>query len=453
MAERQVPPVNGQDPEPVVPQPGVVVPELGAQEVVGPDDMAAAAAPWPQVDDAEVGAAAGEAARPAVIRNEVEAPQQAGDAERQAYVAAGGAEQPAEAAGLGAGRPDGAARRAVMEIYTAVEVPQQAGGDDRQADAAADGAEQPAGVAAGPAAMEGDAAQPAEAAAGAAAAGGAVVRPAGAAAGDAGRNDAGSAQGDEAVPDAGNWRWVVFDAVPADQAVVVDENAPPPVLGAGLLRNPRLPWAPCEVRDIDGQRRPGLRGLPMWNAGNPAHAREIRRQRALRELPHDQVSVRDGSDGQPEGRPVGVVQPNVLRPDAPEVVFQHAARALRELRDIQRENLEAADAVYGIARGAIDYAGELQEALESAHESSGYPVSSDRDSHSDASDAPSSRVSSLRPKKANGHVSIGVSISQSQTVSVAGDTQTKAGPKARAMAEYRQQGMGQDPGLLQEDNE
>merc|ERR1711884_859465 len=84
--------------------------------------------PWPQVDDAEVGAAAGEAARPAVICNEVEAPQQAGDAERQADVAAGGAEQPAEAAGLGAGRPDGAARRAVMEIYTAVEVPQQAGG-------------------------------------------------------------------------------------------------------------------------------------------------------------------------------------------------------------------------------------------------------------------------------------------------------------------------------------
>ena len=50
-------------------------------------------------------------------------------------------------------------------------------------------------------------------------------------------------------------------------------------------------------------------------------------------------------------------------------------------------------------------------------------------------------------------MSIGVSISQSQTVSVAGDTQTKAGPKARAMAEYRQQGMGRDPGLLQEDNE
>ena len=453
MAERQVPPVNGQDPEHVVPQPGVVVPELGAQEVVGPDDMAAAAAPWPQVDDAEVGAAAGEAARPAVIRNEVEAPQQAGDAERQADVAAGGAEQPAEAAGLGAGRPDGAARRAVMEIYNAVEVPQQAGGDDRRADAAADGAEQPAGVAAGPAAMEGDAAQPAEAAAGAAAAGDAMVRPAGAAAGDAGRNDAGSAQGDEAVPDAGNWRWVVFDAVPAEQAVVVDENAPPPMLGAGLLRNPRLPWAPCEVRDVDGQRRHGLRGLPMWDAGNPAHAREMRRQRALRELPDDQVSVRDGSDGQPEGRPVGVVQPNVLRPDAPEVVFQHAARALRGLRDIQRENLEAADAVYGIARGAIDYAGELQEALESAHESSGYPVSSDRDSHPDASDALSSRASSLRPKKANGHVSIGVSISQSQTVSVAGDTQTKAGPKARAMAEYRQQGMGQAPDLLQEDNE
>merc|ERR1711884_676085 len=262
--------------------------------------------------------------------------------------------------------------------------------------------------------MEGDAAQPVGAAAGAAAAGGAAVRPsepaesAEPAAGDAGRSDAGSAQGDEAVPDAGNWRWVVFDAVPAEQAVVVDENAPPPMLGAGLLRNPRLPWAPCEVRDIDGQRRHGLRGLPMWDAGNPAHAREIRRQRALRELPHDQVSVRDGSDGQPEGRPVGVVQPNVLRPDAPEVVFQHAARALRELRDIQRENLEAADAVYGIARGAIDYAGELQEALESAHESSGYPVSSDRDSNSDASDAPSSRVSSLRPKKANAHMTIGL---------------------------------------------
>ena len=446
MAERQVPPVNVQDPEPVVPQPGVEVPELGAQEVVGPNDMAAAAAPWPQVDDAGAGAAADEAAQPAIFNNGVEAPQQAGGAGRRADAAANGAGQPAGAAGLGLERPAGVAGP-VPIIYNVVEAPQQAGGDERRADAVGGEAEQPAGSADESVVLEGAAAQPAGAAAGSAAAGAAAGS---AAAGGAAAQPAGAAADNVGQPDEGDAREAAADAMPAEHAVVVDENAPPLMPVVGLLRNPQLPWALCEVRDIAGQRRRELRGPPMWNAGNPVHAHEIRRQRALRELPNDQVSVRDGSDEQLEGRPVGVVQPNVPRPDAPDAVFQRAARALRGLRDVQRGNMDAADAVYGIARDAIDVAGELQGVLESAHESSGYPVDNDSESHSDA---PSSRASSIRPGRTNGPVNISVSVTQSQSVSVADDNHTRAGPKERAMAEYRQQVLGQDPDLLQEENE
>ena len=383
MAERQGPPVNGRDPEPVVPQPGVVAPEPGAHEVVGPDDIAAAAEPWPQVDDAGVGAAAGGAGQPAVAGNGFEAEQQAG----------------------GAG--------------------QQAGGAGQRANAAADGVGQ---------AMEGAAAQPAGVAAGDAGqpdAGG----DAGVAAGDAGQPDASGVRGAEAVPDAEGGQEAAADAIPAERAAFADENAPPLLPHAGWRRDIQLPWPRCEVRDI-----------------------AQRRQRALRELPNDQVSVRVDSDGHSEGRPVGVVQPNVLRPDA----FVRAARALQGLRDLQRDNMDAADAVYGIARGALNVAGELQEALESAHESSGYPASNGRESHSgypasngreSHSDILSSRASSIRPNRANDHVSIGISISQSQSASVAGDPQTKAGPKGRAMAEYRQQARRQASDLTQEDNE
>ena len=158
---------------------------------------------------------------------------------------------------------------------------------------------------------------------------------------------------------------------------------------------------------------------------------------------------------------MGVVQPDILRPDA----VERAARALQELRDLQRNNMDAADAVYGIARGALNVAGELQEAFESAHESSGYPASNGRGAAHESSGYPasngreshsdvlSSRTPSIRPNRANDHVSIGISISQSQSASIAGDPQTRAGPKGRAMAEYRQRARRQASDLTQEDHE
>ena len=413
MAERQGPPAGGQNPEPVAPQLGMVAPEPGAHELVGPGDLAAAAAPWPQVGDAEVGAAAGEAGQPAAADDGSEVGRQAEGVGQRAEAAAGGAGQPGQGA---VGQPAGAA-----PVEGAVAQP---------AGAAADCADR--------ALMEDAAAQ-----------------PAGAAAGCAGQPEPGSARGFEAAPDARARQNGAAGAMPAGRAMVADENAPPFSSVAEWRRSIRLPQPECEVNDIARLRRQrDARGLPMWDTGNFHNVQEMdrlrRRQRALRELPIDQVSLRSGADGQAGERPVGIVRPNVLWQD----ILNRAGRALQELRDVQRNNMGAVDASLEIARGALDAADDLhdaaddlQEALESVIEASGYPVSNDRENHSDGH---GSRVSSIRP---NEHVSIGISISQAQSASVADETRTKAGPKGRAMAEYRRRARRQASDLSQEDDE